>query len=887
MSYDFSSIEAHWQAYWDKHQCFAASIDPSKPKYYVLDMFPYPSGEGLHVGHPEGYTATDIMARYKRMKGFSVLHPMGWDAFGLPAERYAMKHGEHPAKRTAACVEIFKGQLKRLGFSYDWSREIDTTDPKYYRWTQWIFLQLWGAYFDREQGCARPIAELLIPEEIKAQGEQAVDRYVDERRLAYLKDAPVNWCPELRVVLANEEVSEHVEAGREVVRVPMKQWMLRITEYSERLLADLELLDWPSHVLGMQRNWIGRSEGASIRFAVQGHPETTIEVFSTRPDTLFGASYLVLAPEHPLALSLASDAQRQKVQAYKEQSARRTERDRQSAAATAEKTGVETGAFAIHPVSGAKIPIWVGDYVLMNYGTGAVMAVPGHDERDHAFAKQMGLPIIRVVEGGEADVQDEPFLGQGVATASGFLDGMPTKKALAAMIEWLEANDAGTRKVSYKLRDWLFSRQRYWGEPFPLIYDESGKVHGIPEEKLPVTLPEIDDFNPSEGGEAPLAKAKAWREEIQGYLRETNTMPQWAGSCWYFLRYCDPHNDEALISEQAERYWMPVDLYVGGAEHAVLHLLYARFWHKVLFDLGHVHCKEPFHKLVNQGMVLGATYFPEDRRRDDEGKKVVFAEAEVEALENDGGFRHKTSGEKVVVQWDKMSKSRGNVVNPDDVVSRYGADTLRLYEMFMGPLEASAPWQPEGVVGCYKFLSRVHRLYFGSEDSSVDWGSRSAGEGTDAQKRLLHQTLLDVSERIENMNFNTAISAMMVFVRDIEKGGSPMPQGTAKAFARVLAPFAPHLAESCWQALGHDESLTYATWPQGDPSVLESSGWTCVLMVNGKKRAEIQMPGEIGPKDKDAAQARVQADPAYAQHVGENPPKKVIFVPGKLVNVVL
>ena len=866
-------------------------------------MFPYPSGSGLHVGHPEGYTATDIVARYKRMRGYSVLHPMGWDAFGLPAERYAMKTGTHPGTRTYACIDNFRRQLEQLGFSYDWSREIATTDPEYYKWTQWIFLQLWGAWYDEAADKARPIAELEIPAEVAAEGAAAVRAYRDDRRLAYLHEAPVNWCPELRIVLANEEVAEQIEAGREVIRVPMKQWMLRISAYAQRLIDDLEGLDWPASLLEMQRNWIGRSEGARVDFRiVRGEQDSEqladggrLSVFTTRPDTLFGATYMVLAPEHPRVAEITTDAQRDAVSAYVTETARRSERERLAASAEGEKTGVFTGAFATNPVTGEAVPIWIADYVLLGYGTGAIMAVPGHDTRDHAFATTMGLPIVQVVapagggaEGDAPDIQAAAFAGDGVAVNSGFLDGMATDAAKRAITQWLVERGLGVAQVNYKLRDWLFSRQRYWGEPFPLIHRPDGEVVAVADDELPVELPEVDDFNPSDSGEPPLAKAAAWVELPDGSRRETNTMPQWAGSCWYYLRFCDPKNADAPWSAQAERYWMPVDLYVGGAEHAVLHLLYARFWHKALYDLGHVSTREPFHKLVNQGMVLGATYVP--AAADGEGGKRVYGSDEVEQVEQVGegdgaSFVHKQTREALVVQWDKMSKSRGNVVNPDDVVAQYGADTLRLYEMFMGPLEASAPWQPEGVSGCFRFLARAHRLFFAAGTSLREL---PAGEGSEVQRRLLHRTIAEVSERIERMSFNTAISSLMVFVRDIEKGGETLPRGAASCFCRLLAPFAPHLAEELWAALGNAETLTYEPWPEADPAQLVEDSWTLVVQVNGKRRGELKIPASLDAKrDQDAIKERAMASEAVARFVGEREPKRVIYVPGRLVNVVV
>jgi leucyl-tRNA synthetase len=895
MSYDFRSIEAHWQETWDRLETFKAVIDRQRPKYYVLDMFPYPSGDGLHVGHPEGYTATDIMARYKRARGFNVLHPMGWDAFGLPAERYAMRTGTHPAKRTAECIANFKRQLKTLGFSYDWSREIDTTSPDYYRWTQWIFLKIWGAWYDAAAKRARPISELPIPAEVRTAGETAVAKYRDAHRLAYLTNAPVNWCPELRVVLANEEVAEHVEAGREVVRLPMTQWMMRITCYTERLLEGLEDLDWPKSVVEMQRNWIGRSEGAKIDFAIKGHEGAAISVFTTRPDTLFGATYMVLAPEHPLVAQITSAECAARVEAYVDRTRRRSERDRQADAAAGVKTGEFCGAFCINPVNGQEVPIWIADYVLMGYGTGAIMAVPGHDERDHAFAKAMNLPIVQVVAGGTVSVEEAAHVGDGVAVNSGFLDGLASAAAKSAMIAWLEERGIGSRQITYKLRDWLFSRQRYWGEPFPLLREEahvdelSGHVHAVAEADLPVLLPDLEDFNPSETGEPPLAKAQEWRREVQGYLRETNTMPQWAGSCWYYLRFCDATNNHAPWAKDAQDYWMPVDLYVGGAEHAVLHLLYSRFWHKVLFDLGEVSTPEPFKKLVNQGMVLGATYFPKERRRGEDGKPVSFLPDEVEP-EAPGSDRmvHKLSREPVVVQWDKMSKSKGNVVNPDDVIRVYGADTMRLYEMFMGPLEASAPWQPDGVVGCHKFLQRVHRLYFGDEDRGQrDANSFPPGEGTPRQRKLLHQTIADVTERIERMAFNTAIAAMMVFVRDIEKNDEGICREAAAQFAQLLAPFAPHLAEECWRALGHEKTLAYDPWPAADPSILVAEAWTLVVMINGKKRGELSVAVPAENCDQAKIEELVRADENFGRLIEGKTPKKCVYVPGKLLNWVV
>ena len=885
MVYDHRAIESRWQSHWDEHQTFRVEIDHEKPKFYVLDMFPYPSGSGLHVGHAEGYTATDIIARYKRMRGFNVLHPMGWDAFGLPAERFAMKTGRHPADIIEETSGNFRRQLQRLGFSYDWNREINTTDPRYYKWTQWIFLQMWGSWYDREARRARPIDELPIPDDVRAKGDKAVARYRDDRRLGYLEEAPVNWCPALRIVLANEEVAEKVEAGYEVVRRPMRQWMLRITEYAERLLADLDGLDWPPHVLEIQRNWIGRSEGAEIEFEVAGQGGTSLWVFTTRPDTLYGATYMVVAPEHPLVARITTAEQKEAVQAYIERTARRTERDRQAESIEGKKTGVDTGARAIHPLTGEKIPIWIADYVLMGYGTGAIMAVPAHDERDHAFATTFGLPIVQVVAPleGEVDVQAQAYVGEGRAVASPAIEGLPTGEAKAAMTGHLEALAKGRGAITYKLRDWLFSRQRYWGEPFPLAYDSDGSVIPIDTSELPVELPEVADFDPSEEGEPPLARAEVWRRLPDGALREVNTMPQWAGSCWYYLRFVDPGNDDLPWSSEAERYWMPVDLYVGGVEHAATHLLYSRFWHKVLFDLGHVSEPEPFRRLVNQGIVLGAKFVPLDERRDEEGKKVIFTPDEVEQRgEGDAAqWVVRATDKPVKIQWDKMSKSLGNVVNPDQVVETYGADSVRLYEMFMGPLEHSAPWQTEGLAGMYRFVQRVHRLYF---DDDGNLRPLAAGEGSDRQRKLLHRTIDEVTTRVERMAFNTAISSLMVFVRDVRNADEPMGRDAAEQFALMLAPFAPHLAEELWAALGHGHSLGYEPWPAADDVWLHDETFPLVIQINGKRRAEIQAPKSAS---KDELAQLAQESPEVRSRLEGATVRRVIVVPGRLVNFVL
>ncbi len=888
MGYDPQAIEARWQAYWESNETFSVEVDLEKPKYFVLDMFPYPSGDGLHVGHVEGYTATDIVSRYKRMRGFNVLHPMGWDAFGLPAERHAMKHGRHPADVIEETSSNFRAQLKRLGFSYDWKREINTTDPGYFKWTQWIFLQMWKHFYDRDEKRARPIEELVIPAKVSAQGPAAVARFQDDRRLAYLQEAPVNWCPALRVVLANEEVAEKVEAGYEVVRRPMKQWMLRITEYADRLLEDLEGLDWPSHVLEIQRNWVGRSQGAEIDFGIDGH-DATLRVFTTRPDTLYGVTYMVLAPEHPLVERITADTHRDAVSAYVQETARRTERDRQAATAEGLKTGVDTGASAVHPLTGQTLPIYIADYVLMGYGTGAIMAVPGHDERDHAFATAKSLPIVQVVapaDGTPRDVTSEAFVGVGKAVNSPVIEGLDTATAKSTMIDHLEAQGCGAGTINYKLRDWLFSRQRYWGEPFPLVYNEDGSVEAVPEDQLPVQLPTVPDYNPSEEGEPPLARAEAWRNLPDGRRREVNTMPQWAGSCWYYLRFADPGNSEAPWAKDVERYWLPVDLYVGGIEHAATHLLYSRFWHKVLYDLGWVSTREPFERLVNQGMILGASYVPLDRRRDAEGKKVAFLPGDVEAKDDGAGgelFVVKATGERVEVQWDKMSKSRGNVVNPDQIIAKYGADAIRVYEMFIGPLEQSAPWQTTGLAGAHRFLQRAHRLIWADDGSVREFAD---GEGTPRQRKLLHKTIAEVTERTDRMGFNTAIASMMVFVRDILGDGAaePLAREAAKQFCLLLAPFAPHLAEEIWSVLGHATSLAYEPWPAADETLLADDTFALVIQVNGKRRAELQASKSA---TKAELEALARASDEVKKRLGDAEPRRVIVVPGRLVNFVV
>ena len=884
MAYDPSAIEPRWQQYWRDQETFRAELEPGKPKYYVLDMFPYPSGDGLHVGHPEGYTATDILARYKRMRGFNVLHPMGWDAFGLPAEQYAIQTGTHPRDTTARNIANFRRQIESLGFSYDWSREIDTTDPRYYRWTQWIFQKLY------------------------------------ERGLAYEHEAPVNWCPALGTVLANEEVidGKSERGGHPVERVPMRQWMLKITAYADRLIEDLEGLDWPEPIKKMQRDWIGRSEGAHVRFAVEGHAGTEIEVFTTRPDTLFGATYMVLAPEHPLVGAITQEAQRESVLAYVEASGRKSERARMTDAR--EKTGVATGAMATNPVNGEKIPIWIADYVLATYGTGAIMAVPGHDERDFEFATAFGLPIVKVVDaltkkGKVREDTELPFVGDGIAVNSGPIDGLRTPEAKARIIEQLVSEGVGAGAVTYKLRDWLFSRQRYWGEPFPLTHKSDGSIELVPEPELPLMLPELDDFTPSGQNDTPLERVADWIELTdpetgEVIRRDRNTMPQWAGSCWYYLRFCDPDNDTALISEEAERYWMPVDLYVGGAEHAVLHLLYARFWHKVLYDLGVVHTKEPFQKLVNQGMILGYSYrYYDDNAADDPAAKPeVFS---YEQIQLDGETARASDGRELKGRWvplgevqkgadgkayhpdfeglpleevvEKMSKSRGNVINPDDVIREYGADAMRLYEMFIGPLDKDAPWSTEGIQGVRRFLERVWRLVLDEEAPGEPVRDLQGGAGSEEQARLMAQTIHGVSQDLDDMRFNTAISKLMVCARDVAKD-APLPRAAAETLVLLLAPLAPHLAEELWSRLGHAGSLAYEPWPEADPSLLVASTVTLVVQVNGKRRDEIEVPAEA---DEDAIRGLALASGNVRRHLDGREPKKGIVVPGRLINVVV
>ncbi len=840
--YPFDRFESKWQRLWDEQQLFHApnpgekGFDPAKPKFYILDMFPYPSGAGLHVGHPEGYTATDIIARYKRMRGFNVLHPMGWDAFGLPAEQYAIKTGQHPAITTRENIAKFKTQLKRIGFSYDWSREISTADSKFYRWTQWVFLQIYNSWFNPETKKAEPISTY--------RGDDP-----DSVRLAYVAEVPVNWCPDLGTVLANEEVIDGKSevGGFPVVRRPMRQWMLRITAFADRLLHELEGLDWPAGIKLLQRNWIGKSEGAEIDFKIDKH-EQKIRVFTTRPDTLYGGTFLVLAPEHSLIDLIVTEEQWPAIREYREKTARKSDLER--AQLTKEKTGVFTGAHAINPANEQKIPIWIADYVLLGYGTGAIGGVPAHDERDLEFAKNFDLPIVEVVQ----PLNNEPafgFVGEGIAINSPIINGLTTAEAKKKITKWLEERGQGKGAINYKLRDWLFSRQRYWGEPFPIFW-ENGRHHSLSESELPLVPPELEDYKPTGTGEPPLAKAKDWIRYSDKATRETNTMPQWAGSCWYYLRFCDPANESRFVGEEAERYWMGgkqaggVDLYVGGTEHAVLHLLYARFWHKVLFDLGHVSKPEPFQRLVNQGIILG-----EDNR--------------------------------------KMSKRWGNVIDPLDVIAEYGADAFRCYEMFMGPLEQMKPWSMKGVEGLSRFLARVWRLLM-DENQAGEWELSPRVQDVapeKSQRKILHATIKKVTEDIESLSFNTAISRLMVFVNAFINAPS-VPVSTIRTFLILLSPFAPHIASELWEKMREKFAVTPAdltpqSWPEHDERVLVEDEVDIVVQVNGKVRDRFRAP--LGANEEEL-KATALGLPKMRELLAGKQIAKVVVVPNKLVNIV-
>ena len=845
-------IDAKWQDHWRDRGTFTTRREPGRPKFYILDMFPYPSGVGLHVGHPKGYVATDVVARARRMMGFNVLHPMGWDSFGLPAERQAVKEGLHPRDVTRRNIATFKRQLEILGLSYDWSRELATSSPRFYKWTQWIFLKL------------------------------------HEKGLAYQAEVPVNWCPALGTVLANEEVNKdgkYVETGDPVERRMMKQWMLRITKYADRLVEGLDSVDWPESIKKMQREWIGKSVGGEVKFEVEGSSET-IDVFTTRPDTLFGCTYVVLAPEHPLVEKLTSPAQRAAVDAYRHEVGNRSDRDRTAEAAEAPKTGVPIGASAIVPTSGARVPIWIADYVLASYGTGAVFACPGHDERDHAFAVQFGLPIIEVVQGG--DVSIAAYTGDGPHVRSGFLDGLDLAQAIERVIAWLEQNGRGRRSIRYRLHDWLFSRQRYWGEPFPLITLEDGSVVPLPEDSLPVLLPDLDEFRPTDDGQPPLARAVDWvetRDPRTGVpaRRETNTMPQWAGSCWYYLRFLSPTRDDVAWDAEEERYWMPVDLYVGGAEHATLHLLYARFWHHVLYDLGLVSTPEPFQRHFNQGMIHATSF------QDPRGKYHTRDEVE----ERDGRWFVAGQSVEVETKREKMGKSKSNTVDPTDMCEQYGADALRVYELFMGPLEEGSDWDTSGVAGTRRFLDRVWRLVVETDGDGNDTGrlnpKLTGADGHDgandhdrALERALHSAIKRVTEAVEQLRFNTAIAEMMVFVNEGTRADK-LPRAWMEKFLLVLAPFAPHLCEELWKRLGHAETLAYESWPAYDERALAVETITIAVQVAGKTRGTIELPADVSEK---AAIAAAKADPKIARHLEGKTIRREIYVPGRLVNLV-
>jgi leucyl-tRNA synthetase len=938
-AYDPHSIEAKWQGFWENNRTFQALEDPARRKLYVLDMFPYPSGEGLHVGHPEGYSATDMFCRFQRMRGYNVLHPMGYDAFGLPAEQYAIQTGTHPRITTERNIANIRRQIRALGFSYDWDREFATTDVDYMRWTQWIFLQLFDTWYDPDfewkdpsgrmrKGKGRSIAELPVPENILREGEDAVLPYRDSFRLAYQAESPVNWCAALGTVLADEEViNGRSERGdHPVQRIPLRQWMLRITAYADRLVEDLESLEWPDSIKESQRNWVGRSEGAEVDFFVgapgpglshwmrsraqDGFPEEAppdvIRVYTTRPDTLFGATYMVLAPEHPLVDRITTAGQRGEVVAYRQRVATMSEEDRITG--RGEKSGIFTGACAINPATGEAIPIWIADYVLISYGTGAIMAVPGHDQRDFEFALKFSLPVSpvvmppdewltrmhaskadygrRITELAEAFVED----GHGMQSENSqvSLNGLPTAEAKRRITGWLVGSGIGRAAVKYKLRDWLFSRQRYWGEPIPILHElspegkKTGRIRAVQEDELPVALPELEDFQPTGHPGGPLEKAASWikvRRDGKEYLRETNTMPQWAGSCWYYLRFCDPRNHGRAWSPEKERYWMPVDLYVGGAEHAVLHLLYSRFWHKVLFDRGYVSTLEPFQRLINQGMILSITY------RTAEGRVVPYTKIHF----GEGKAVHVEGGEELSGETEKMSKARGNVVPVDVPVKQYGADTTRLYEMFMGPLESTKPWSMQGVEGISRFLKKAWRMIVDEAADDLTPNPRIASEEdprrqpTLEQLRVLHKTIQAVTHDLGALHFNTAISRLMEFVNYFT-GQESRPKSCMEAFVLLLAPMAPHIAEELWQVLGHAESLAYETWPEFDATLIREDTIEVPVQINGRLRGRLVVSSSAANEELETAALR---DPKVSKYLDGHTVRKVIVVPKRLINIVV
>ncbi|GIW22708.1 MAG: leucine--tRNA ligase [Candidatus Sericytochromatia bacterium] len=833
MRYNHREIDSKWQKFWEENKIFKTDNYSNKPKYYVLDMFPYPSGKGLHVGHPKGYVASDIIARYKRMKGFEVLHPMGWDAFGLPTERQATKEKKHPSVITERNINTFRNQLKLIGLSYDWDREISTTDPNYYKWTQWIFLKLY------------------------------------EKGLAYQAEIPVNWCPALGTVLANEEVKDgvYIETGDPVEKKLMKQWMLKITAYADRLIKDLDLIDWPENIKEMQRNWIGRSEGTIIKFKVEDTNEI-IEVFSTRADTLFGGTYLVLAPEHNLVKKIAKN--KKEVEEYINQVSKLSERDRIS---KEDKTGVWTGAYAINPVNNKRIPIWISDYVLASYGKGAVFACPAHDERDYYFAKKFNLEIIEVVKGG--DISKGAYTGDGIHINSDFLNGLNIKDAKIKINDWLEKNNLGYSEINYKLRDWLFSRQRYWGEPIPILFSkDNNEIKPVPYEELPVLLPYLEDFSTSKDGYSPLTKAQEWliykdKETGKEYIRETNTMPQWAGSCWYYLRFIDPNNDKELCNKELEKRFMPVDLYIGGTEHATLHLLYARFWHKVLYDLGVVSTPEPFYKLFNQGMILARSY------KDEQGK--YYYPSEVKQVGDE--YYLKDSNKKLITQIEKMSKSKYNVVTPDEIIEEFGADSLRLYEMFMGDLQDTAVWQTENILGIRRFLDKVWRFYNGESRGDLNYE-----ENRKSFEVLLHKSIKKVTEDIEKLSMNTAISQMMILINEMTKY-KELPNDVLSIFIRLLAPFAPHISEEIWfNLLGNKESIAYATFPEFDLSKISEDTINIPVQVNGKLRDNIDIPNNC---DEETAKNLALSSEKLKAHLENKNILKIVYVKNKILNIVV
>jgi leucyl-tRNA synthetase len=884
MDYNFREIEKKWQQYWEENKTFKTPENTDNPnKCYILDMFPYPSGAGLHVGHPEGYTATDIFSRYKRMKGFNVLHPMGWDAFGLPAEQYAIQTGTHPSVTTKNNCNTFRRQIKELGLSYDWDREINTTDAGYFKWTQWIFLRLYNTWFDHELQKGRPVSELIIPAEILTGGEKNKREYIDSKRLAYYDNAHVWWCSTCRIVCSNEEVltdGSHEKCGSIVERKYLKQWMLRIPHYADRLLAGIDSLDWPEGIKDMQRNWIGRSTGAEVDFNLDGLDEK-LTVFTTRPDTLFGATYMVISPEHHLLNEITTDEARTSVNGYIKASSLKSDLDRTDL--SKDKTGVFTGRYAVNPVNLKKIPVWVADYVLTGYGTGAIMAVPAHDTRDFEFAVKFNLPVVciqdpdvqdiekkkKIISGEECWTEDGKYINSSDIKTGIDINGLNKEAGISKITRWLESEGIGKSKVNYKIRDWLFSRQRYWGEPFPVIHWEDGEITLLDEKELPLRLPELEKYLPGASGESPLSNAIEWllvtdKSGRKG-RRETNTMPQWAGSCWYYLRFIDPKNDNQIFSAEKEKYWMPVDLYIGGAEHAVLHLLYSRFWHKVLFDLGIVSTDEPYKRLFNQGMILAFAYETE------KGAKVPSDVVE----ERDGVFIHKETGEVLKQIVAKMSKTLKNVVNPDDVTAKYGADSLRLYEMFMGPLDATKPWV-DSVKGVSSFLSRSFR--FISDPENI----KSTEDDTEVLKSL-HQTIKKVESDIENLKFNTAISAMMIFINLATKKGK-VTLNTALTFTRILSPFAPHLSEELWALLGNNNTIAYEPWPSVNEEYLKEDMFEYPVSFNGKMRYKIELPVNM---EKNEIIRTILADERTIKWLGGAEPANIIVVPNRIVNIVI